>query len=81
MAFLFTTRTSFDGSAPERSAPVDVLVEGDRIREVASKITAPGAQMIDLKGRTLMRASSTPMSTPSPALPISAPMRSCRTAS
>lgn len=54
MAFLFTNAHIVDGSAPERGAPVDVLVEGDRIREVASKITAPGAQVIDLKGRTLM---------------------------
>lgn len=43
-----------DGTAPERGAPVQVLVENDLIREVAKKITAPKARVIDLGGRTLM---------------------------
>ncbi|MCZ0732638.1 metal-dependent hydrolase family protein [Phreatobacter sp. AB_2022a] len=51
---LLTNARIVDGTAPERGAPVQVLVENDRIREVAKKIAAPKAKVIDLGGRTLM---------------------------
>ncbi|WP_035714687.1 amidohydrolase family protein [Azorhizobium doebereinerae] len=54
MSFLFTNARIVDGREPERGAPVEVLVEGEVIREVAPKISAPSAEVIDLKGRTLM---------------------------
>ncbi|HEY2133040.1 MAG TPA: amidohydrolase family protein, partial [Acetobacteraceae bacterium] len=44
-----------DGSAPDHSAPVNVLVEDGRIREVSDKpIAAASARVIALGGRTLM---------------------------
>ncbi|OHV08393.1 metal-dependent hydrolase family protein [Kushneria phosphatilytica] len=44
-----------DGSSPTASAPMHVLIEDGRIRQVSSEpITAPGARSIDLEGRTLM---------------------------
>ncbi|GGF54976.1 amidohydrolase [Azorhizobium oxalatiphilum] len=53
-SFLFTNAHIVDGSQAERGAPVNVLVEGETIREVAPKITSASAEVIDLKGRTLM---------------------------
>lgn len=53
-ATLFTNARIVDGSAPERGAPVSVLVEGDTIREVAKSISAGKAKTVDLGGRTLM---------------------------
>lgn len=54
-SLLFTGGRFLD---PERSELLDgvaVLVEGDRIREVSDRpIAAPGAERIDLAGRTLM---------------------------
>lgn len=43
-----------DGSAPQPSEPLSVLVEGDMIREVGPSVTSAGAEVIDLAGRTLM---------------------------
>jgi imidazolonepropionase-like amidohydrolase len=51
---LFTNARIVDGTAAERGDPVSVLVEGGTIREVAASISASGAEVIDLKGRTLM---------------------------
>ena len=45
-----------DGSIAERGDPVQVLVEGETIREVGVSISAPSAETIDLKHRTLMPA-------------------------
>ena len=44
-----------DGTGPDPVGPVDVLVEGDRIREVSdTPIKAAQATVYDLKGRTIM---------------------------
>jgi imidazolonepropionase-like amidohydrolase len=51
---LFTNARIVDGTAAERGDPVSVLVEGGTIREVAPSISANSAEIIDLKGRTLM---------------------------
>ena len=51
---LFTNARIVDGSAPEPSAPMQVLVEGSTIREVGKSVSAPKARVVDLKGRTLM---------------------------
>jgi imidazolonepropionase-like amidohydrolase len=51
---LFTNARIVDGSAPERAAPVSVLVAGGVIREVGKTVTAAKATTIDLAGRTLM---------------------------
>jgi imidazolonepropionase-like amidohydrolase len=52
---LFANARIVDGTAAEPSAPMHVLVENDRIREVSEdRITSEQARMIDLKGGTLM---------------------------
>jgi imidazolonepropionase-like amidohydrolase len=52
---LFTDARIVDGSAPEPSAPMHVLVEDGTIREVSdTPIAATGARVIALAGRTLM---------------------------
>ncbi|MGO4669899.1 amidohydrolase family protein [Bosea sp. 2RAB26] len=51
---LFTNARIVDGTAPERGAPVSVLVEGGTIREVGKTVSAGKAKVIDLAGRTLM---------------------------
>ncbi len=43
-----------DGTSSERPDPVDVLVEGERIREVGQGLRPGGATTIDLSGKTLM---------------------------
>ena len=43
-----------DGSLPEPTEPMTVIVEGDRIREVSKAPPPAGAKVIDLAGRTLM---------------------------
>ncbi|MFN3672538.1 MAG: amidohydrolase family protein [Bosea sp. (in: a-proteobacteria)] len=53
-SILFTNARIVDGSAPEASAPVNVLVEGDVIREVGKAVASAKARSIDLKGKTLM---------------------------
>src|SRR3954466_12177923 len=42
-----------DGSASEAPPPVDVLIEGDAIREVGAGLKSE-AEAIDLSGKTLM---------------------------
>ena len=51
---LLTNARIVDGTTAERGDPVSVLVEGGTIREVAPSISANSAEIIDLKGRTLM---------------------------
>jgi imidazolonepropionase-like amidohydrolase len=51
---LFTNARIVDGTAAEPSAPVSVLVEGDRILEVGRGLRSAAAEVIDLAGRTLM---------------------------
>jgi imidazolonepropionase-like amidohydrolase len=51
---LLTNARIVDGSAPEPTAPLQVLVEGERIREVGPDIKTNSAETIDLRGRTLM---------------------------
>lgn len=47
--------TLLDGTSPDLRAGMQVLVEGERIREVSeTPITAAGAQTLDLQGKTLM---------------------------
>jgi len=53
-SILFTNARIVDGTAAERGDPVSVLVEGGTIREVATSIAARSAEIVDLKGRTLM---------------------------
>ena len=48
---LFTNARIVDGSAPEASAPVNVLVEGGTIREVGKSVTSAKAKVVDLKAR------------------------------
>jgi imidazolonepropionase-like amidohydrolase len=44
-----------DGTAPEPTDPMTVVIEGDRIREVSHRSLSPGAaQVIDLRGHVLM---------------------------
>jgi imidazolonepropionase-like amidohydrolase len=43
-----------DGSAPEPSEPLSVLVEGGMIREVGQAVASATAEVVDLGGRTLM---------------------------
>lgn len=43
-----------DGSAAERPAPTNVLIENDRIRDVGANVSSGAAETIDLAGRTLM---------------------------
>jgi imidazolonepropionase-like amidohydrolase len=52
---LFTNVNVFDGKSDQLAMGQDVLVEGNLIAEVATKISAPdGATVIDGGGRTLM---------------------------
>lgn len=52
---LFTGVRIFDGRSETVTEGVDVLVEGNKITEIAESIRAPaGAAVIDAKGRTLM---------------------------
>jgi imidazolonepropionase-like amidohydrolase len=51
----FTNAVLLDGTTPDRREGYDVVVEGERIVEVSDRpIAAKSAEMIDLKGRTLM---------------------------
>ena len=77
---LFTNARIVDGTAAERGDPVSVLAEGGTIREVARSIPASSAEIVDLKGRTLMPGLIDAMSTSSPASPISDATRLCRIA-
>jgi imidazolonepropionase-like amidohydrolase len=52
---MLTHCTLLDGTSPELRPDMHVLVEGERIRDVSeTPITAAEAQVIDLKGKTLM---------------------------
>jgi imidazolonepropionase-like amidohydrolase len=52
---LFRNAAIVDGELPEPRGGCDVLIEGERIREVSDRpIVSAGATTIDLKGRTLM---------------------------
>lgn len=52
---LFRNAALVDGSSSEPVGPIDVLIEGDRIREVSDKsISASGVRVFDLKGKTIM---------------------------
>ncbi len=53
-SFIFENARIVDGTAEAATAPMQVLVEGDTIREVGANITGSSAQRIDLGGRTLM---------------------------
>jgi imidazolonepropionase-like amidohydrolase len=47
--------TLLDGTSPDMREGMQVLVEGERIREVSpTPIAAAGARILDLKGKTLM---------------------------
>jgi imidazolonepropionase-like amidohydrolase len=55
MYLILRNASVLDASAPQRREGCDVIVEGDRIREVSPKPVAPsGATVVDLGGRTLM---------------------------
>ena len=51
---LFKNCHIVDGTSPERSDLIDVITEYDRIREVGPDLSSSSAEVIDLKGRTLM---------------------------
>jgi len=52
---LITNARVFDGVNDKISAPMSVLVEGNKIKKIAQSVNAPnGATIIDAKGRTLM---------------------------
>jgi imidazolonepropionase-like amidohydrolase len=52
---LITNALIFDGTSDALTAPMSVLVEGDKIKQIADIIDAPeGATVIDANGRTLM---------------------------
>ena len=54
-SILFRNAALFDPARPELVPGVSVLVEGGRIREVSDRpITSASADVVDLKGRTLM---------------------------
>jgi imidazolonepropionase-like amidohydrolase len=53
-SYLFTNACIVDGTSPEPSEPVNVLVDGNRIREVGADVASATAEVIDLKGKTLM---------------------------
>jgi imidazolonepropionase-like amidohydrolase len=51
---LFRNVRVFDGVSPQLSAATDVLVRGNLVSRIASGQSAPGARVIDGRGRTLM---------------------------
>ncbi|WP_048645752.1 metal-dependent hydrolase family protein [Nitratireductor soli] len=53
-SYLFANARIVDGTAPEPGDPTSVLVEDGVIREVSASVKAGGAEVVDLKGRTLM---------------------------
>ncbi|SHM33825.1 metal-dependent hydrolase family protein [Roseibium suaedae] len=53
-AYLLSNARIVDGTSAEPSAPVDVLVEGNVIREVGEGLKSSAVETIDLKGKTLM---------------------------
>jgi imidazolonepropionase-like amidohydrolase len=53
-ATLFTNARIVDGTSPEPSEPVSVLVENDRIREVGRTVTNIFADTVNVEGTVLM---------------------------
>ncbi|SMC48879.1 amidohydrolase family protein [Rhizobium sp. RU36D] len=53
-SILFENARIVDGTADEPTEPMQVLVEGEMIREVGKAVSSTTAQRIDLKGLTLM---------------------------
>jgi len=53
-SFLFTGGRFLDPDIGELQDGIDVLVEGERVKEVGPRLTAQSATRIDLAGRTLM---------------------------
>lgn len=51
---LFQNVRVFDGKSANLSAPTSVLVSGNRIARIGGLAEAPGAQVIDGRGKTLM---------------------------
>ncbi len=51
---LFRNVRVFDGKSPNLSAPTSVLVSGNKITRIGGLAEAPGAQVIDGRGKTLM---------------------------
>src|SRR5205085_7843350 len=52
---VFANCAVLDGTGKERREDHHILVEGDRIREISDRpFTSDAAEMVDLKGRTLM---------------------------
>ena len=51
---LFRNVRVFDGKSASLSAPTSVLVSGNKIARVGANAEAPGAQVIDGQGKTLM---------------------------
>ena len=43
-----------DGTSPEKSDLTDVIIENERIKELGPNLSSSSAEVIDLKGRTLM---------------------------
>jgi imidazolonepropionase-like amidohydrolase len=43
-----------DGTSPEPSSPVHVVIEGDLVREVGNTVTSQAKTVIDMTGHTLM---------------------------
>jgi imidazolonepropionase-like amidohydrolase len=52
-ALLFRNAMIVDGTSSDRRGPADVLVEGGLIKDVG-RVTAGGADIVDIGGRTLM---------------------------
>ena len=51
---LITNVNVFDGKTEKLVEAQDVLIEGNLIKQIGDSISAPGATVIDGKGRTLM---------------------------
>ena len=51
---LFRNVRVFDGQSPTLSAPTSVLVRGNRIAAIGPSAAAPGATIVEGRGRTLM---------------------------
>ncbi len=43
-----------DGTSPEKGDLIDVIIENERIKELGTNLSSSSAEVIDLKGRTLM---------------------------
>jgi len=52
--YLFKNARLVDGSSPERSEPLNLLIENNQVREIGATVTSHTAEIIDLEHRTLM---------------------------